>query len=123
MQEHLNKSLGDEGFIRQSLLSKPAMFLSHPLPECSCRVTSAKAATRVKSKDGRILFGDEDDCPKWMKHANEVGLGKEGVTLEDNGSPDYESNDFVEESESDKSGGKTTTSLIWEQDEEMDPND
>ncbi|KAF7816630.1 protein EMBRYO SAC DEVELOPMENT ARREST 30-like [Senna tora] len=113
VQEHLNKSLGEEGLVRQSLLSKPSI------------VTSAKAATRVKSKDGRFVFGDEDECPKWMKNANEVGLGTEGVKLEEIGSPDYESNDFVEESESetDKNGGKTNTTLIWDQDEEMDPND
>ena len=124
MQEHLNKSLTEEGLIRQSRQSKPAMFLSHPLPECSCRVTSAKAADRVEGKDGRFLYGDEDECPKWMQHANEAGsLGKEGVKPEDDGLADFESNDFAEESEFDKNGGKANLTLIWEQDEEMDPND
>ncbi|KAI9123700.1 hypothetical protein K1719_005000 [Acacia pycnantha] len=121
VQQHLNNSLGEEGLIRQSLRSKPAMFLSHPLPECSCRVTSsATPASRVKSKDGRFLFGDEEECPKWMKHASQTGSGTEGVTVEDNGLPDYESNDFIEESDK---NGKTNLTLIWEQDEEMDPND
>ncbi|XP_054777733.1 protein EMBRYO SAC DEVELOPMENT ARREST 30 [Prosopis cineraria] len=124
VQEHLNNSLGEEGLIRQSLRSKPTMFLSHPLPECSCRVTSsAKPVNSVKSKDGRVLFGDEEECPKWMKHASQAGSGTEGgVMVEDNGLPDYETNDLVEESESEKNG-KTNVTLIWEQDEEMDPND
>lgn len=124
VQEHLNKSLSEEGLIRQSLLSKPSMFLSHPLPECSCRIASAKVANRVRGKDGRFLYGDEDQCPKWMQHANMAGsLGKEGVRSEEDGQqPDYESNDFVDESESDKNI-QTNQTPLWDQDEEMDPND
>ncbi|KAI4307030.1 hypothetical protein L6164_030265 [Bauhinia variegata] len=121
VQEHLNKSLTEEGLIRQSLLSKPKMFLSHPLPECSCRVSSAN---RVKGADGRFLFGDEDECPKWMQHANEAGpLGKEGTKPEDEGLPDYESNGFGDEPEFDQSNGKNNQTSPWDVDEEMDPND
>lgn len=124
VQEHLNKSMTEEGLIRQSLLSKPAMFLSHPLPECSCRVASATVANRVRGEDGQFLYGGEELCPKWMQHANKAGSsGKEGVKSEDDGLPDYESNDFVNESESDKNGGKTDETQVWDQDEEMDPND
>ncbi|TKY74022.1 GDP-fucose protein O-fucosyltransferase [Spatholobus suberectus] len=124
VQEHLNKSLSEEGLIRQSLLSKPAMFLSHPLPECSCRIASAKATNRVRGKDGQVLYGGEDLCPKWMQHANNAGsLYKEGVKSEDEGLTDYENNDFVDESESDKNGSKTNQTPLWDQDEEMDPND
>ncbi|RDY10910.1 hypothetical protein CR513_04492, partial [Mucuna pruriens] len=124
VQEHLNKSLTEEGLIRQSLLSKPAMFLSHPLPECSCRIASAKATNRVRGEDGRVLYGGEDLCPKWMQHANNAGsLEKEGAKTEDEGPADYESNDFVDESESDKNGSKTNQTPLWDQDEEMDPND
>lgn len=122
VQQHLNKSLTEEGLIRQSLLSKPATFLSHPLPECSCRIASAKATNRVRGEDGRVLYGGEDLCPKWMQHANNADSSdKEGVKSEDEGQADYESNDFVDESE--KNGSKTSQSPLWDQDEEMDPND
>lgn len=124
VQEHLNKSTTEEGFIKQSLLSKPVMFLSHPLPECSCRMSSAKAAKLVKGEGGQFLYGGEDICPKWMQHAKEAGsLGKESAKSEDDGLPDYESNDFLNESEDDKNGGKINQTSLWEQDEEMDPND
>ncbi|XP_061364070.1 protein EMBRYO SAC DEVELOPMENT ARREST 30 [Gastrolobium bilobum] len=90
VHEHLNKSMTEEGLIRQSLLSKPAMFLSHPLPECSCRIASTKVANRVRGEDSRFLYGDEDQCPKWMQSADKAGsLGKEGVKSEDDGLPDY----------------------------------
>ncbi|KAE9590875.1 hypothetical protein Lal_00023025 [Lupinus albus] len=122
VQQHLNKSLSEEGLIRQSLLSKPAMFLSHPLPECSCRIASADVASNhVRGKDGRFLYGDEDQCPKWIQAGS---LAKEGVKSEDETQTDYESNDFVNESESDKDGAKTNQTSLWDQqDEEMDPND
>ncbi|KAL1290688.1 hypothetical protein HN51_059140 [Arachis hypogaea] len=121
VQEHLNRSLAEEGLVRQSLLSKPAVFLSHPLPECSCRIASSKIVNHVRGQNGRYLYGDEDQCPKWMQRANMAGsVLKEGTKSEDD-EPDYESNDFVDES--DKSEGKTNQSQIWDQDEEMDPND
>ncbi|KAL9312807.1 hypothetical protein ACSQ67_018259 [Phaseolus vulgaris] len=124
VQEHLNKSLTEEGLIRQFLLSKPAIFLSHPLPECSCRIDSTKATNPVRGEDGQVLYGGEDVCPKWMQHANEaVSLEKEGVKSDDEGLADYESNDFVDESESDKNGSKSNQTPLWDQDEEMDPND
>ncbi|BAT78912.1 hypothetical protein LR48_Vigan04g112200 [Vigna angularis] len=124
VQQHLNKSLAEEGLIRQSLWSKPAIFLSHPLPECSCIIDSTKATNRVKGEDGQVLYGGEDVCPKWMKHANEaVSSEKEGVKSEDDGVADYESNDFVDESESDKNSTRSNQTPLWDQDEEMDPND
>ncbi|XP_027366528.1 protein EMBRYO SAC DEVELOPMENT ARREST 30 isoform X2 [Abrus precatorius] len=124
VQEHLNKSLTEEGLIRQALLSKPAMFLSHPLPECSCKIASTKVANRVRGDGGQVLYGGEDLCPKWMQHASKAGsLEKEGVKSEDEGLADYEINDFVDESESDKNGSKTNQTALWDQDEEMDPND
>ncbi|KAJ7956951.1 O-fucosyltransferase family protein [Quillaja saponaria] len=127
LKEHLNKSWSEEGLIRQSLLSKPASFLSHPLPECSCRLASPEVPTPVKGKDGRFLYGDEEECPKWMQHGKEAGSlsfpGEEGAKLEDNELLEYESDDLVNGSEFDDSGGKTNATLIWDQDEEMDPND
>ncbi|KAJ7945305.1 O-fucosyltransferase family protein [Quillaja saponaria] len=126
LKEHLNKSLSEEGLIRQSLFSKPASFLSHPLPECSCRIASSEVPSRVKGKDGRFLYGDEDECPKWMQHGKEEGSssfpGEEEAKSEDNDLPEDEGDDLVDGSEFDDSG-KTNATLIWNQDEEMDPND
>ncbi|KAE8099711.1 hypothetical protein FH972_017668 [Carpinus fangiana] len=124
VQEHLNKSLGEEGLIRHSLSSKQASFLSHPLPECACRVSSAEALTRVKGDDSRILYGGEDECPEWMQHGERaVSLaGEEGGKLDENEFQEYE-NDTEELPESFDSGGKTNVTLVWDQDEEMDPND
>ncbi|XP_042946563.1 uncharacterized protein LOC122279793 isoform X6 [Carya illinoinensis] len=124
VREHLNKSLAEEGLTRQSLLSKPASFLSHPLPECTCRISSPDIPTDVKGNDGRILYGGEDDCPKWMEHGDKAvaseSAGKEGGNF-DNES-EYEI-DIVELPESFNSGGKSNVTLVWDQDEEMDPND
>ncbi|KAK9986839.1 hypothetical protein SO802_031790 [Lithocarpus litseifolius] len=125
VQEHLNKSLGEEGLIRQSSLSKPALFLSHPLPECSCRISSAEVPTHVKGNDGRILYGGEDECPKWMQHGEKtvsVESAGEGGKLDENESLEYE-DDLDKQPESYESGGKVNVTLAWDQDEEMDPND
>lgn len=125
VREHLNKSLGEDGLIKQSLLSKPTSFLSHPLPECSCRISSAVVANQVKNNDGRFLYGGEDECPKWMHDSQETvpleSAGAEGGKNDD-GELDYE-NDMVEEQESDESVGKSSLALQMDQDDEWDPND
>lgn len=125
VQEHLNKSLGEEGLIMQFLLSKSASFISHPLPECSCRISSGEAPTRVRGGDGRVLYGGEEECPKWMQHDQDVifseSLAEEEGKIEDIELLEYESN-LVEQPES-NNNGNTNASLIFEQDEEMDPND
>lgn len=125
VQEHLNKSLGEEGLIRQSLLSKSASFISHPLPECSCRLSSLETPTRVRGGNDQVLYGGEEECPKWMQHDQDinisVSLAEEEGKNEDIDLIEYESN-LVEEPES-NNGGNTNASLIFEQDEEMDPND
>ncbi|KAF4366342.1 hypothetical protein G4B88_026669 [Cannabis sativa] len=124
VQEHLNKSLGEEGLIRQSLLSKSASFISHPLPECSCRIPSAETPNIVRGKDARVLYGGEEECPKWMQHDENIvseSFAEEEGKTDDDDLLEYESN-LVEQPES-NSSGITNTSLLFEQDEEMDPND
>ncbi|KAF4359050.1 hypothetical protein G4B88_008533 [Cannabis sativa] len=124
VQEHLNKSLGEEGLIRQSLLSKSASFISHPLPECSCRIPSAETPNIVRGKDARVLYGGEEECPKWMQHDENIvseSFAEEEGKTDDDDLLEYESN-LVEQPES-NSSGNTNTSLLFEQDEEMDPND
>ncbi|KAH7512848.1 hypothetical protein FEM48_Zijuj12G0133700 [Ziziphus jujuba var. spinosa] len=123
VREHLNKSLSEEGLIRQSLLSKSALFISHPLPECSCRISSAEAPVHVKGKNGQFLYGGEEECPKWF--GQEILLseptGEEDGKSEDSETTEYES-DQVEIPES-NDNDKTKSSLTFDQDEEMDPND
>uniref|UniRef100_A0A2P2L8J2 O-fucosyltransferase family protein n=1 Tax=Rhizophora mucronata TaxID=61149 RepID=A0A2P2L8J2_RHIMU len=119
VRDHLNKSLREDGLMRESLSSKPTSFLSHPLPECSCRIPSGEdinqLGPQLKGDDGRFLYGGEDECPKWMEH------GQKAVSFDDSAS-DYE-NENVELQESDDTGGKSSLTLSLEQDEEWDPND
>ncbi|KAF2306914.1 hypothetical protein GH714_022493 [Hevea brasiliensis] len=124
VREHLNKSLGEDGLIRQSLLSKPSSFLSHPLPECSCRISSARFQTPVEGIDGRYLYGGEDECPEWMQHGQEA-VPSESMETERDKNDDNESeyeNDVVQQ-ESDDSGGKSSLILSMDRDDEWDPND
>ncbi|KAJ6434106.1 hypothetical protein OIU84_017753 [Salix udensis] len=126
VREHLNKSLSEDGLIRQSLLSKPTTFLSHPLPECSCRIPSAEVPKQVKGNDGRFLYGGEDECPIWMKHSQEETHLESAMAGDgSNGNTELEfENDGVEEQESDDNAGKSSlTQLHMDQDDEWDPND
>ncbi|XP_038699892.1 protein EMBRYO SAC DEVELOPMENT ARREST 30-like [Tripterygium wilfordii] len=124
VKEHLWKSMAEEGLIRESLLSKPTSFLSHPVPECSCRVPS-EDSHQVKGDDGRFLYGGEIDCPEWMPRKPEtftIWQTVELAKLENNGSADYES-PVVEQPESDDTGDKSSTTSAFDQDDEWDPND
>lgn len=117
VKERLNKSLSEEGLVRQSLLSKPDSFLSHPLPECSCRISSLEIAKQTEGKDGRVLYGDEHECPKWMQSAGGIGVQNDEIeSAEDD-------NDVVEQQE--HNGPDFTSSLTStsDRDEEWDPND
>ena len=125
--EHLNKSLSEDGLIRQSLLSKPTTFLSHPLPECSCRIPSAEVPKQVKGNDGRFLYGGEDECPRWMQLSQEDDTRSESAVAEegsdDNSESEYK-NDGAEQQESDDSRGRSSLNQIpMDQDDEWDPND
>ncbi|KAK4838867.1 hypothetical protein QYF36_000644 [Acer negundo] len=125
VKDHLNKSLGEDGLIRQSLFSKPVSFLSHPFPECSCRTLSVKVPDQLKSNDGRILYGGEDECPTWMKRSQEAGsVEATGVRNNDSDLAEYES-DTTELPESDDDGitSKSSTALPFDRDDEWDPND
>lgn len=124
VREHLNRSLVEEGLIRQSLLSKSALFISHPLPECSCRMKSVDSPSRVKGDDGKVLYGGEEECPEWMHHDQDIKpVVEEGN--EDEKFPDYESNlvDQQQQSPELNTSNNTNASPIFDQDEEMDPND
>lgn len=123
MRDRLNKSLGVDGFMAEAELSKPASFLSHPLPECSCRTSKLPDNSKlVKGKNGELLYGGEDRCPDWMVH----GLAM--VSARTTGSKDEEVEEGeLPEDDSDVEGDSENGSRIDanrpEQDEEMDPDD
>ncbi|GLT87427.1 hypothetical protein SLE2022_055120 [Rubroshorea leprosula] len=117
VREHLNKSLSEEGLIRQSQLSKPRLFLSHPLPECSCRISPVKVTNELKFDD-RFLYGDEDECPKWMQSD-----GAEGVKINDTELPEDDTDVIEQQPESDEGSNKDTLTALLDQDDEWDPND
>ncbi|MBA0632836.1 hypothetical protein Godav_001511, partial [Gossypium davidsonii] len=117
VKEHLNRSLSEDGFFRQSLLSKPNSFLSHPLPECSCRIPSVETTKQIKGKDGGIVFGGEEECPKWMELARAEGARNDDMeSAEDD-------NDTVEQLEPDAVDATSSLTSLIDHDEEWDPND
>lgn len=118
VRKHLNSSLGESGLIRQSKLSKPRSFLSHPLPECSCRTSALHDSRQIQSDDGRFLYGGEDECPKWIKSA-----GVEKSKSDDGDQPDYEHDLLTEQSETEEEFAKSKVASAFDQDEEWDPND
>ncbi|VAH01832.1 unnamed protein product [Triticum turgidum subsp. durum] len=120
-RQHLNNSAGIEGIKMSAMMSKPASFLAHPLPECSCRMAKSPVVQPVKDKHGALLFGGEEDCPDWMVRSLAIVSTKnnepqsedyEGELPEDDPSQDTQQ-------ESDRSD----TNKSSEQDEEMDPDD
>ncbi|VAH13880.1 unnamed protein product [Triticum turgidum subsp. durum] len=120
-RQHLNNSAGTEGIKMSAMMSKPASFLAHPLPECSCKTAKSPVVQPVKDKHGALLFGGEEDCPDWMVRTLAIVSTKnnepqsedyEGELPEDDPSQDTQQ-------ESDRSD----TNKSSEQDEEMDPDD
>ncbi|CAN1319667.1 Protein EMBRYO SAC DEVELOPMENT ARREST 30 [Linum perenne] len=96
----ISYNASEDGVARQSQLSKPASFLSHPFPECSCRMPSSVGVpTMLKDKQGRVVFGGEDECPKWMQSNQESAVVESGAAAEGGSNEDAESeyeNEFVE---------------------------
>ncbi|CAI0433075.1 unnamed protein product [Linum tenue] len=123
IREHLNKSFGEDGFAWQSLKSKPASFLSHPFPECSCRMPPSAAAAEVPT----ILKKDEDECPKWMMQNNNQdgsseAVAGEGAASNEDTELEYENETKEAQDDSDASS-KSSLTLAINQDDEWDPND
>ncbi|CAL4948500.1 unnamed protein product [Urochloa decumbens] len=120
-REHLNRSAGVEGVVSSAMLSRPVSFLSHPLPECSCRTPKSPAIQPVKDSNGRLLFGGEKECPDWMARSLAMASAKNSEPQNE----DYEDELPEDDSrpgmqqESDRSDANKSS----EQDEEMDPDD
>lgn len=64
MRNHLNRSLGIDGFRAAALHSKPLSFLSHPSPECLCR--TARSSAIPNATEYVFVYESEDKCPEWM---------------------------------------------------------
>ncbi|KAL8166695.1 hypothetical protein V2J09_008194 [Rumex salicifolius] len=111
VRQHLNKSLTEEGFLRELKSSKPAFFLSHPVPECSCKLSSS---TEILDS----VYKGVESCPKWMDRGV---LQEKGKTGDD---PQEDEEDIYEQPETEEVNNPAAqTAPSMEQDEEMDPND
>ncbi|KAL6970544.1 Protein EMBRYO SAC DEVELOPMENT ARREST 30 [Sarracenia purpurea var. burkii] len=122
VREHLNRSLGEEGLKREFRHSKSTSFLSHPVPECSCRIFKASEIIpgSTNGLNNPLPYRGEDKCPKWMEHSLTT------IRYQKNRANESESEDEIdleEQQEPDDEGSTTATTLSLEQDEEMDPND
>lgn len=125
MREHLNMSLGLEGVTREAQMSKPTLFLSHPLPECTCRISNVAEIPTPSGKSSISLpHGSEDRCPEWMvRDLNPLvvkSLASKDESSEDTELPD---DDVDIEGQTESEDGRTDSGRPSEQDEEMDPDD
>lgn len=112
VREHLNKSVGEEGLLRELRSSKATAFLSYPIPECSCRTTNSPDVIGS-------LYRDVDECPKWMEKGLKVSLQDTVISGNESPEDDAELDKQLEPDEDDS----TQTKSSLEQDEEMDPDD
>ena len=126
MRDHLNRSLGLDGFIAEAQTSKPITFLSHPLPECSCRASKpAEISSLVKGPKGEVLYGGEDQCPEWMVRGLAMVIPKPTGTKDEGAEENEPPEDYADAEgllDSDE-GSRNDASRPSEQDEEMDPDD
>ncbi|GAB2218862.1 hypothetical protein Drorol1_Dr00002094 [Drosera rotundifolia] len=112
LQEHLNKSLGEDGLLRELKRSKSASFLSYPIPECSCR--SAGSANILS-----LVYRDMDECPQWMENSIKPEM-EEDIASENE--PRMDEEQFYERGERDEAEGNEKMPLI-DLDVEMDLDD
>ncbi|KAL9235196.1 hypothetical protein vseg_009981 [Gypsophila vaccaria] len=112
VRDHLNKSIGQEGLLRELRFSKPASLLSHPVPECSCQTSNSDEVLGS-------IYGNVVECPSWMekglKFSSQESISGQNESLEDDLVLDRQ----LEPDE----GDSTQTKPLVEQDEEMDPDD
>ncbi|KAK8918542.1 hypothetical protein KSP39_PZI021589 [Platanthera zijinensis] len=123
VRQNLNHSLGIDGLIKESQMSKPKSFLSHPLPECSCRASkTSELQTPVKGPNGELLYGGEERCPDWMVRGLSLVL-QESKDTKDEGDEVPEEDFDVEGHEDFGDGSGTEAARLFEQEEEMDLDD
>ncbi|KAL8159632.1 hypothetical protein V2J09_001169 [Rumex salicifolius] len=113
IRQHLNKSLEEEGLSRELKSSKPAFFLSHPVPECSCKISDS---TQILGS----VYKDIDECPKWMDRGAILQQDK-GTRGDETQEEEGETDEWQEFDEANNAAAQTANSS--DQDEEMDPDD
>ncbi|XP_074562327.1 protein EMBRYO SAC DEVELOPMENT ARREST 30-like [Curcuma longa] len=125
VRDHLNRSLGVNGFIAEFESSKSVSFLSHPFPECFCRTSkSSVIPDHAMSNNLKSQYISEDECPEWMVRGLAMAFSNAPAAKDDDIEEDefQEDDEAVAEAESD-TGNKSDVSRSIEQDEEMDPDD
>lgn len=86
VRRHLSRTILD-GATNASSNSKPQVFLTHPVPECSCLShESLEAAHRASSPSSQLKsnmsFGVDYKCPAWMEN-NMISLVEKGKDSEE----------------------------------------
>ncbi|KAI0511321.1 hypothetical protein KFK09_011950 [Dendrobium nobile] len=125
VRQHLNDSLGIKGLISAAEKSKPNSFISHPLPECSCRAASkpSEVPNPVIGSGGRILYGDEETCPDWLSRGLQLVV-PDSTDMKDESEDLPELEPYFGQQEQDSGDGNSgEMARPSEQDEEMDPED
>lgn len=111
VREHLNKSAGEEGLLRELHSSKLATLLSYPVPECSCQTSNSNEVLGS-------IFGKVVECPSWM----EKGLKSSQDTIISQGESQEDDSELDLQLEPGDDISIPTKPPV-EQDEEMDPDD
>lgn len=109
----------------ESQRSKPTSFLSHPLPECSCRASrTSQDQELVKGRDGELLFDGEERCPEWMVRGLNFVRSESGGDLKDEGD-EFPGDDELDSERQQDGGDGSKAEVIRpiELDEEMDLDD
>lgn len=117
VREHLNRSITEEGLIKKSNRMKPKLFLSHPIPECSCStVKSTEIRSSEKKSSLQLLYEGQEQCPREIVQS---------VKFEEIDADEVDSHEDEMEMEGLDSDGNSGPDAIpsLEQDEEMDPDD
>lgn len=87
VRHHFKEALGEIGLTALLHNTKSLSFLSHPLPECMCRVVpvtkkTSRKYTVQREAGGLNVFG-EDICPGWMQQEDSRSMNKDQVDTND----------------------------------------
>ncbi|CAN6456095.1 unnamed protein product [Victoria cruziana] len=123
VRDLLNRSVGADGMLRESLREKSRNFLAYPLPECLCSASKLSGdSNQTRAAVDQLLHVQVDECPARMLHDLLTVRGAYGGTEE--AADERESfNDELEDQREPEENIKPEVARIWEQDEEMDPDD
>ncbi|XP_031484376.1 protein EMBRYO SAC DEVELOPMENT ARREST 30 isoform X1 [Nymphaea colorata] len=124
VRELLNQSVGADGLMRESLRAKPRNFLAYPLPECLCSAAKLSGdSNQTRAAVDQLLHGQVDECPSRMLHDLLTVRGAYGGMEEAADERETSTNDELDDQHEPEEDIKPEVARIWEQDEEMDPDD